>query len=339
MAQTGKHCERCLAPPCFCHDSGITGMFQLSPQGVILASNASVSRLLRRSSEELLGEHFDSLILPQDRVAVHDWYQDLRKNQRPTLLEARLLCRDGTLVHTLITVCHLPAPDDPCLLMILDITSHKPLEVYQLAKERRQRDILIREVHHRIKNNLQGIVGLLHNQILRHPEVAEILEVPIRQINSIALTYGLKSDIGDGRVFLCDLSQVTARSAHPSGVATLEMDIPHYRCIEVNDGEAVSIALVINELLFNAMKHGHASAGVKFSLRREKDGATVTVTNRYQGPPLTLDFITGKGLGTGLKLVKSLLPADGSAELLIRQRRENVVAELKLRPPLVRILK
>lgn len=319
---------------CCCYDSGLIGVLHLSSAGIIHRVNAYFASMLGYGVGELAGRHWESLLDPQDLAAVRNWRERLRQGSAPASHEACFRRRDGNPAHALIAASTLPSP----LLLVLDISDHKTREREAIEEERRRRDLLIREVHHRIKNNLQGIVGLLNNQILHHPEAADLLQTPIRQIHSIALTYGLRSRTGDAPVFLCDLTRIAARAGQKSSHVPVAMDIPHHQSIEVNDGEVVSITLVINELLFNALKHSpDQHPQVTLALRKEADAANVIVRNRYRGPALDLNLASGKGLGTGLELVCSLLPKDGSARLTIRQQDEEVVAELRLRPPLVRL--
>ena len=55
-----------------------------------------------------------------------------------------------------------------------------------------QREMLVKEVHHRIKNNLQGVAGLLQQNAARHPEVAGVLTESVGQVQAIAQVYGLQ---------------------------------------------------------------------------------------------------------------------------------------------------
>ena len=56
--------------------------------------------------------------------------------------------------------------------------------------------MLVREVHHRIKNNLQGVAGLLQQNAARHPEVAAVLSEAVGQVQAIAQVYGLQVGAG-----------------------------------------------------------------------------------------------------------------------------------------------
>ena len=216
-----------------------------------------------------------------------------------------------------------------------DITRHKQGEAARLAELERQRDSLVREVHHRIKNHLQGITGLLSNRISDHPESTGQLEDVIRQINTIANVYGLQSRRGEPRIELCHLLRETADVA--TAIAPVECLLPPSGGDRgLLHTEAVPMALVINELITNAAKHvTGALPGRPVRMALEDDGAAVRI--RIRGGPSTLpagfDYAAGHGLGTGLDLVRHLLPPIG-AYLRFSQDGDEVVAELALAPSL-----
>ena len=71
-------------------------------------------------------------------------------------------------------------------------TEHRAAEEARLQAAIAQRELLVREVHHRIKNNLQGVAGLLQQIAARRPEVADVLREAMGQVQAIALVYGLQ---------------------------------------------------------------------------------------------------------------------------------------------------
>ena len=141
-----------------------------------------------------------------------------------------------------------------------DITEQKQSEVERFARLERQRDALVREVHHRIKNHLQGVTGLLRNRITRHPELAEVLEEVIVQIRAIAHVYGLQSHRAEGGVQLDDLLEILAHGAAGSvSIQFLPAPEASGATAFLAREEAVSLALALNELLTNALKHNNSS--------------------------------------------------------------------------------
>ncbi|BCX81783.1 two-component system, sensor histidine kinase PdtaS [Methylomarinovum caldicuralii] len=322
---------------CGCYDADLIGVLHLNDAGVIEAANTYVRKLLGIAGEQLCGRRWQDLCRAEEYHAVCDWWRQLLQEGKATALEVCLQRAGGPPCPVLVS----GRRNGPgrVMLLVLDISRQRAREAEVLERERRQRNLLIREVHHRIKNNLQGIVGLLQNQLLEHPELAPFLEIPIRQINSITLTYGLRSCQDDDKIYLCDLVRVAARASDRTHPIPLTLDVPRYCNIVVNDNDAVAIALVLNELLFNAAKHGHTSAPrISLHLRRSSEEAVVTVRNRYQGPRLKADLNRPETLSTGLQLVQGLLPKDGSAQLRLFQQDDEVIAELRLRPPVVKLV-
>ncbi len=310
----------------------------MSADGTVIAANDYVQSLLGRSAADLVGRSWEELCHARDLIAARDWWVRLRQETRSSSLEIQLRHRDGSLKPVLISGQWLSGPEPHGVLLVLDISKHKTREEQLLAQERHRRNVLIREVHHRIKNNLQGIVGLLQNQALAHPELAETLQTPIRQIDSIALLYDLRSRSRDDGIFLCDLAGVAVRACRKIAPVPVTKDVPHYCNIEVDDNEAVAVALILNELLYNAIKHGSPdNPRVSLCLRREQGQATVTIRNRCRKASQEPNLDQTETLGTGLQLVRSLLPRDGSAILRFYREGDDMIAKLTLRPPVIRL--
>jgi PAS domain S-box-containing protein len=217
-----------------------------------------------------------------------------------------------------------------------DVTQRMAAEQQRLEDAVRQRDILVREVHHRIKNNLQGVAGLLQHMASGKPEVATQLNEIAGQIQAIAQVHGLQIGAA-GTLPVLGVVQgifnnlglmfgVEVRLA-PSASALWRWGLP--------EGEAVPLALVINELGTNAIKY-RESRDLTLDVRIEAraDGLAVQIQNAGRLPA---GFELGRissGV-SGLGLVKALLPRRG-AQLSLEQKEDRVIATLDLSPPAVR---
>jgi len=105
----------------------------------------------------------------------------------------------------------------------------------------------------------------------------------------------------------------------------------------VKESEVVPLALILSELVMNALKHsrGAANGPVEVALEIGAEAARVTIGNGSGRLPRSFDFDAGEGLGTGLSLVKSLLPPEGAVLRLANRAGDGVYGELTLRSPVI----
>lgn len=217
-----------------------------------------------------------------------------------------------------------------------DVTDIRRAESARIDEERRLREALIAEVHHRVKNSLQGVIGLLRVQAGKNPDLASALTPAISQVLSISVGFGLTSTRGERGVVVCDMVREIGRNIEQITGASIATQIDQTivdRPVVIDRVHAVNLGLVVNELIFNAVKHGRepcAGPRVVVAFTRTAESATLRVSNRMQPAPFTLDFTAGRGLGTGLSLVKALLPQRG-ATLSFATHAGQVVAALDLR--------
>jgi PAS domain S-box-containing protein len=219
------------------------------------------------------------------------------------------------------------------LLVASDVTEQRAAERARLQAAIAQREVLVREVHHRIKNNLQGVAGLLQQNAARHPEVAEVLTEAVGQVQAIAQVYGLQVG-ASGPLAVGSLLRAIAQSLQRNFGRTILVEVVGEVPQMLPEAESIPVALTLNELLTNAIKHG-SGGDVRCSLAAEGDGVRL----RIAGPgqlPAGFDLAQVRGGVNGLGLVRALLPRR-SAGFTLAQEGGDVVAEVVLRPPSVRL--
>jgi two-component sensor histidine kinase len=102
----------------------------------------------------------------------------------------------------------------------------------------------------------------------------------------------------------------------------------------VKDNETVAVALILNELVTNAVKHAQAGgAPPEVALQREDHTGRIRIANAGGLPP-DFDFPRGAGLGTGLSLVKALRPAPGM-DIAFCQAGDRVEVEVVIGAPVL----
>jgi PAS domain S-box-containing protein len=200
----------------------------------------------------------------------------------------------------------------------------------------RRRNALVREVHHRVKNNLQGIVGLLRQLANRDDALGPPLSKAIVQLQAIAVIHGLQGQELREDVPLMGMLEEIASSVERATGAVIEYDAADDRDdapVCVRESEAVTVALVLNELMMNAVKHRRPDGRIAISTLAHAKRAVVEIANEGR-LDLAFDYAASAGLGTGLELVKALLPADG-VRLTYTQDGISVKATLEIAAPVL----
>lgn len=220
--------------------------------------------------------------------------------------------------------------------VITDLTEGKEAHQRELETERALRDTLVREVHHRVKNTLQGTILLMDSHGHAHPELAAALEPAIARLNAMAAVFGLQAAGRSQPVVLgqlvAEICGLLAKAMACSIQPVIESDSA--AAVQLAEDDSVPVALIVNELVFNAIKHGRPGEPVRVVLDGGGESVSVRVLNAGAVLPPGFDFASGAGLGTGLQLVKSMLTKEG-AKVEITSGPEGVAATLLLRPPAI----
>jgi PAS domain S-box-containing protein len=216
-----------------------------------------------------------------------------------------------------------------------DVTERSAAERQRLEEAVKQRDILVREVHHRIKNNLQGVAGLLQHMAHAKPELAHNLNEIAGQIQAIAQVHGLQIRATGTLPVLGVAQGIFQNLATMFGVEVrFEPPPPALWRWGLPENEAVPLALVVNELGTNAIKYrGSREQGISVRVGTRPEGVELRIENPGQlraGFDLSRIASSVSGLG----LVKALLPRRG-AKLAIEQHGGVVVTRLELQPPAI----
>ncbi len=227
----------------------------------------------------------------------------------------------GRRASMLVRALPLRPRGDPAgaLVLVRDVTDLRRRDMALLSK-----DATIREIHHRVKNNLQTVAALLRLQSRRsvHPEAGRALEESVRRVNSIALVHEALAYSVAETVELDGLlervlpairdgatTEVRARVRLEGGFGTLPAQY------------ATPLVLVLTELVHNALAHAYdpGEAGeVVVSAQRSAGRLEVTVADDGHGMPEGFDVETADGLG--LQIVRTLLTSEMEASLRMRAR-------------------
>ncbi|MGF1938194.1 MAG: PAS domain S-box protein [Nostoc sp. ChiQUE02] len=193
-----------------------------------------------------------------------------------------------------------------------------------------EKEVLLKEVHHRVKNNLQIVSSLLQlqSQTLKDPEVIKVLRESQNRIESISLIHkNLYTSANIGQIDVADYISNLAASLLisyqicPSKIA-LETDIDP---LNLNVDQAIACGLVINELISNALKHAFPNQQVgiiSIALRNVGNNIEMTIRDNGIGLPDNLDWRNTDSLG--LSLVHDLVTEQLEGDITLERDRGTV---------------
>lgn len=255
----------------------------------------------------------------------------------PAELEFRIRRRDGSepWLQMRSFLLRDAAGEMMCAGITKDISERKLAERARLAACQAQRDALVREVHHRIKNTLQGVVGLLRQSGANDAAAAPTIERAIVRMRSVALVHGLLGRAAGSRPALAELLACVVASVETARGTAPEVRVrPADGRATLCDSAAVPVALAVNELVTNAIKHRAGAGVVRITL--DIDAAARRAELRISNPGrLPQGFPReARETGIGIGLVTTLLAGEG-ARLDWRQRGGRVEARLCLLAPLL----
>jgi PAS domain S-box-containing protein len=223
-------------------------------------------------------------------------------------------------------------PADQLLMVATEVTEQRAAQEARFEAAIAQREMLVKEVHHRIKNNLQGVAGLLQQIATRKPEVAGVMAEVVGQVQAIAQVYGLQVGM-NGPLGVRSVLEAITGSVQRTFGRTIVFDVqgPQPQQWTLPEAESIPIALTVNELLTNAIKHSTGDAPVSCTLVCADDGVQIVIGNEGR---LSEGFSLAQFPGgvSGLGLVRALLPRR-SAKLSIEAQGTRVVAVVALKPP------
>jgi two-component sensor histidine kinase len=171
------------------------------------------------------------------------------------------------------------------------------------------KDATIREIHHRVKNNLQTVSALLRLQARRieDPGASAALNEAVRRIASIALVHETLSSSRDSSVAFDDVLDNLLSHALELSPRMSELRVERSGVVgSLEPRIATPLALVITELIHNALEHGLATEGSALGIHAKQNGneLSVVISDDGVGFPDGFDIATSPNLG--LQIVRTL---------------------------------
>jgi PAS domain S-box-containing protein len=276
-----------------------------------------------------------NMVLPEDRDLVEEHTSHILSDTVPDAIEHRIHRKDGALRWIRNTPVLHHDPNGNLISydgIIVDITERKLAED-KIIKLLQEKELILKEVHHRIKNNMNTINSLLSLQTstLKEPKAVKALEDAESRVQSMMVLY-------DKLYQSSSFTDVSVREYIPSLVKQIINNFPNSDSIKIElklDDVIFStrvlqpLGIIINELITNIMKYafiGKNEGLIKVSISLEGEKVKLVIQDNGNGMPESIDF--NHSTGFGLMLVETLTKQlDGN----IRIDRENgtkIVLEL-----------
>ncbi len=294
-------------------DSASDGIFMLDLEGNFIDINRAAYTRLGYSREEMLSMNLARLDPPEFAVIVPERIRKVVM-QEQAVFETAHRRKDGSIMPVEVNARTIELRGKTVIFSIVrDITERKAAEE-RIRMALAEKEILLKEVHHRVKNNLQLVSSMLYLQsgYVRDYEAKALFEDSQKRVDAMSLIheklYGSKDlakvdlrEYVDGLV--CNLSALSAGAYEDVKIRSEVEDV----WLDVNS--AIPCGLVINELVTNAIRHAFPDGRkgkIVIGMHVDGDGLVVlSVSDDGRGFPADIDFRDTQSLG--LRLVTSLV--------------------------------
>lgn len=294
------------------------GIYLTSPEGQCQYANNRWCEMAGMTQEEALGKGWIAGLHPDDRGMVFDAWQRMVQSEAHWGLEYRFLTPKGTT--TWVYGLASPQRDDTGRIIRYigintDITDKKATE-HSLKASLAEKEVLLREVHHRVKNNMAAIIGLfdLQRQIMHDQGARDVMAELSSRVRAMSLVHE--------KLYRSDsLAHIDFQDYLKSLISHLRTSFgsPFIRCeisslgVEMPLDLAVPCGMIISELVTNALKYAFPLADSKTADRvdcilvcmcHDQETYTLSVADNGIGLPPGFDLQSARTLG--LTLVRML---------------------------------
>ena len=298
------------------------GVALLDRKSLIIQVNSSFEALFGYTTEEIKGENIDELIVPEHDM---DHARELSDQTETFTLTKKRKTKSGDLIDVFIygVPVILEGQSIAMFGIYMDITDRIQAEK-RLRESLEEKKILLSEIHHRVKNNLAVITGLLELQYhnLKSEEAKTALRDSQMRINSMGLIHQKLyqneslSDIDFGQ-YISELVGVIVKSQTKTDkeIDIIQDSVP----IKLPIKKAIPCGLVINEIVTNSLKYAfpgdHPNPEIRIIMKRHNGRATIEISDNGVGLPAPFEELDTNSLGTLLiKTLTSQLEADLKVE-------------------------
>lgn len=286
-------------------------IFEVDMDGYIKQCNKRACELFGYDQSELIGMHVLELTPEQYRNKQPDTFINVVTTGNEAW-ERSYKKKDGTIFPTEIhTAFYEMAGEKRLIAYVRDNTAHKEYK-HTIQKSLKEKETLLSEVHHRVKNNLAIISGLLQMQVFNtdDEQLLSKLKESQARIQSIAMVheklYGSESfsEIAIDQYINDLLNMIEESMSDYEKQITVEKDMDH---ILMTVNKAIPCGLLLNELITNCYKHafsGRTNGTIQISIKRRDTQIELKVADNGLGLPASFDLNEVSSLG--MTIVRTL---------------------------------
>jgi PAS domain S-box-containing protein len=274
------------------------GIVMVDPDNNVVNINKSFEDMFGFTEEELKGKDVDEFIVPKEereqipRMPLKEYASDSFNR------EAKRLTKDGEPIDVIMAAIPVYIDGDPIagFGMYIDITEEKKYE-QEITSSLKEKKVMLKEIHHRVKNNLAIVSGLLQLQMYEtdNPLLRDTLEESERRIQTMALIHEqLYNSESLGNIscdkYIGDLVETIRNTIGSAQDVNVKTDI---ESIELDIERAVPFALLVNEVVTNSFKHafdGQGDSTNTIAIRITEDNGQVHAQLRDNGKGLPDDL-------------------------------------------------
>lgn len=294
--------------------------------GVLIDINPAAEQIIGLSKKELVGKNLLELdILPKENLILNkNKFEKLMKKGNALSYETKIIDKNGEIhwVHVTSTIIKKGRECSYILLIGSDITERKLAED-GLKSSLKEKDLLIKEIHHRVKNNLQIISSLLDLQkiyVNKDSAALNVLKGSQNRVISMALVHEMLYQSQDlNRINISNyINNLISNLSYSYEVENFMMPVLSIKDIYLNIETSIPLGLLISELVSNSMKYafpGEKTGEITITLKWRNNYFQLVISDNGIGLPEDIDFRSVKS-SLGLRLVNSLVnQLDGTIEL------------------------
>jgi len=307
-------------------------LFLIGMEGEIISTNKTAWQLLRYQEGELIGQHIEVIFAAGEKIKIKEIeLEQLMKDGFITDIETHFKTKEDGIIPISLSgslVRDKKGTKQGIIYVGRDISERK--EVEKIVKDSlREKETLIKEIHHRVKNNLQIISSLLdlQSESKEDPRILNVFRESKDRIRSMALVHENLYEFGDldridGIEYIHNLVAYLFNTyGDQAGNITpgIQIETP---TLSLNMDIAIPFGLILTELLSNVLKHAFPSGKdgeIHIVIRAAPPGMlTLEVRDNGVGFPKDIDIHETKSLGLQLvglltQQVKGTFKVDGSS--------------------------